>query len=814
MKADLHVHSKYSTRPSQWILQKLGCPESFTEPLRLYEIAKEKGMSLVTITDHNTIAGALQLRHLPDTFVSEEITTYFPEDGCKIHVLAYDIDQKHHDEIQRIREDIYALARFLQREAIVHVVAHPLYSINGRLTTEHFEKLLLLFKNFELNGSRDALQSEVLGVVASQLTRLHIARLVEKHGIEPGFEEPWRKSLTGGSDDHSSLNIARKYTQVAGARSVSEFLTGIRENRAEVFGRESTPRTLSHNIYGIGYQFYKRRFNLESHIHRDTLLQFLDCVLGGNHQPQGRAWTRIYHIWQNRRWPRIDIGESASIQDLFKQESRKLILDDPELRDMLNNRNGALRNAEEKWFEFVNKVSNKVLLHFGENLFNNLSGVDLFSIFNSLGSAGALYTFLAPYFVSFSLFTKDRQVANEIKRDFTPVRRLGREGACVAHFTDTFYEINGVAKTLRQQVQTAKKLGRKLTVITCDTENRGNIEGIRNFEPVGMQELPVYREQKLCYPPILEMLNYCYENNFTHIHSATPGPIGMAALLIARILNLPINGTYHTALPQYAAYLTPDGAIEDLVWKYVLWYYQQMDLVFVPSNSTGRELADKGIPSEKIRLFPRGIDLERFHPNKASEEVAGRHGLGTHPRLLYVGRVSKEKNLELLARVFKYRIMSLFDASLTIVGDGPYLQEMKQELKDTPTVFTGYLGGEELSAVYSSCDLFVFPSTTDTFGNVVLEAQASGLPVIVTNSGGPRENIIPGKTGLVVKADNEEAFFQGIQSLLVKPGLFQTMGMEARRYMEKRSFDEAYGKSWEIYEEQAYGREQPLAAAV
>jgi predicted metal-dependent phosphoesterase TrpH len=87
-KVDMHVHSRFSTRPSQWILQKIGCPESFTEPRRLYDIALKKGMDMVTVTDHNTIAGALEIAHLPNTFVSEEITTYFPEDRCKLHVLA------------------------------------------------------------------------------------------------------------------------------------------------------------------------------------------------------------------------------------------------------------------------------------------------------------------------------------------------------------------------------------------------------------------------------------------------------------------------------------------------------------------------------------------------------------------------------------------------------------------------------------------------------------------------------------------------------------------------------------------------------
>ena len=804
MKADLHVHSKYSKRPSQWVLQKIDCPESFTEPMRLYKIAKKKGMSLVTITDHNTVAGAMELSDMPDTFVSEEITTYFPEDGCKIHVLAYDIDERQHEDIQKARQNIFELVSYLRAEEIVHVVAHPAYSINDRLSPEHFEELLLLFKNFELNGARGSIQNEVTRFVVSELTPADIECLVDKHAIEPRFPEPWKKNLTGGSDDHSSLNIGRLYTEVPGSKEVCGFLRGIEENKAKIIGEPSTPRTLAHNVYGIAYQFYRDRFGLERHMDKDILLRLLDRFLGGNQTKEGRVRTRLYDAWNRRKKPKARVDGAGTVQDLFRHESQKLIRDDPELMGILKNANGDLHHVENKWFEFANNVSNKVLTHFGSHFFDNLTGVNLFNIFGTIGSAGALYSVLAPYFVAFSLFSKDRQVAQRIQNHFHPRDSQQRKQTHVGHFTDTFYEVNGVAMMLRQHVQTAAKTGKQLTVITCDAENRGNGHRVRNFEPIGVSKLPMYPEQKLFHPPFLEMLDFCYENNLTHIHSATPGPIGLAALVIARILNLPIYGTYHTAIPQYAGCLTNDNTIEDITWKYILWYYSQMDLVFVSSEYTAEELKVRGIRPEKLRFLPRGIDVERFNPSKNTQELERRFGLGPHPRLLYVGRVSKEKNLELLTRVFRDRISPLFDASLTVVGDGPYLPKMQEALKGTQTVFTGYLDGEELPAVYASSDIFLFPSSTDTFGNVVLEAQASGLPVIVSDVGGPQENVIPGKTGLVVPANDEEAFFEGIQSLLLKSGRLTDMSTEARRYMEERSFDKAFEKTWQIYEKRAF----------
>ena len=188
----------------------------------------------------------------------------------------------------------------------------------------------------------------------------------------------------------------------------------------------------------------------------------------------------------------------------------------------------------------------------------------------------------------------------------------------VAHL-DTYHEVNGVAMTLQQQVRLALKTNKDLTVITCHAEKRSNDKGLQNFAPIGVYELPEYPEQKLYYPPFLEMLSYCYEQDFTHIHTATPGPIGLAALAISRILKLPISGTYHTALPQYARYLTEDGGIEELVWKYTLWYYNQLNFIYVPSRSTGQELVGKGIRAKKYSFSHGAWTSSVFIPASATQ---------------------------------------------------------------------------------------------------------------------------------------------------------------------------------------------------
>ena len=135
-----------------------------------------------------------------------------------------------------MRENIFDLVDYLPVTGIVHVLAHPLYSVNDKLTIEHFEKFLLLFNNFELNGARDDYQNYSIRQILENLTPEILNKLIDKHGIVPAFPEPWRKSLTGGSDDHSSLNIARQHTVVKGARSLKEFLQGIDMGRTMPVG--------------------------------------------------------------------------------------------------------------------------------------------------------------------------------------------------------------------------------------------------------------------------------------------------------------------------------------------------------------------------------------------------------------------------------------------------------------------------------------------------------------------------------------------------------------------------------------------------
>jgi glycosyltransferase involved in cell wall biosynthesis len=757
-------------------------------------------MDLVTITDHNTIAGSMEIAHLENTFVSEEITTYFPQDGCKLHVLAYDITESHHEDMSRLRENIFDLVHYLNQEKIVHALAHPLFPINERLTAEHLCQLLLLFKNFELNGSRSEYQNSILFEILTSLSKEKMESFADRFDLEPTHPEPWKKHLTAGSDDHSSLNIANKYTEVMGVASVDEFLEGVDNGKGRVGGRAANPRMMAHNLYSIAYQFYKTKFRLDRYVSRELLLGFADHALLPSPWEEERGFMdRLRHVVGYHGRSHFFRSSPKTVQDLLLTEARDIIGKDPRMSAVVKGWRSHPKEMEDLWFKFVNHLSDKILKQLADSVLENLSGGRLFDIFHTLGSAGSLYTTLAPYFVSYTLFTRDHGFCRQCRdyvRERNTIRPNGR--LKIAHFTDTFHDVNGVALTLKMQVEMARKQNKQLTIITCGPETE--IPGVITFSPIGTFEMPEYPLMQLHYPPLLQMLDYCYEHGFTHIHSATPGPIGLAALAIARIMSLPIYGTYHTALPQYVSQLTEDPSMGDLVWRYVAWYYGQMDKIYVPSHATRDELSAKGIQKDKIRFYSRGIDIKRFHPSKRNGFLKSRFGVADGKlKFLYVGRVSREKNLDLLADSYKRLAEIRPDIHLIVIGNGPYLAEMEKALKAVPVTFTGFLEGEDLAEAYASSDVFLFPSTTDTFGNVVLEAQASGLPVVVTDQGGPRENLIDGKTGFVVPGNDPEAFVQAALELIDNAPLRASMRQHARDYVENRSFESAYSQLWESY---------------
>ena len=241
------------------------------------------------------------------------------------------------------------------------------------------------------------------------------------------------------------------------------------------------------------------------------------------------------------------------------------------------------------------------------------------------------------------------------------------------------------------------------------------------------------------------------------------------------MLGLRTSGIYHTDFPQYVRILTDDNFLETLTWNFMKWFYEQLDLLYVNSEGYRRAWIDRGIAADKIRILPRGLDTTLFHPSRREPEFWQKRGVPAGATvLLYVGRVSKEKDLDVIVSAWRRmdpeakQAADELAARLAFVGDGPYLKELRQLLPDA--VFTGVLAGLELARAFASSDVFLFPSTTDTFGNVILEALASGVPCVVSDQGGPKDLIVHGTTGFITRALDVEDFAAARGKARARPG--------------------------------------------
>jgi len=765
-KVDLHVHSRYSQRPANWLARQFSIPESFTEPLHIYNTARARGMTHVTITDHNTIDGSLHIAHLPDTFISCEFTARFPEDQCKVHVLTYHITEQQFQDLVTIRQDLYEMVRYLDAHHISNAIAHPLYSVNNKLTQTHFEKLLLLFDLIELNGFRSPEVNEKLRATVASLTHEQLETLADKHHLDNPKINPRRKYHISGSDDHSGLFVARSHTSNPGNDPLS-FFTHPELNEANA--TPSEPTHLAYAIYSILYQHIEKKVNIGQYLARNEALRHMSQLLTMQKPDSPSAlYSLLVKLVSLRR------RRKNTTEILLRKTLKRM----PEIT-----RNLTAENAPGRWFTMVSTTVDENVRDLLDYTIEQLKTGNVFNIVNGIGSISSLYVLSIPYYIAYKSFQDTRQFAERL----SVIPSQNRAPKAV-HLSDTYYEINGVAKSLQQMTVEASRLGLDYTFVTC--ADRQSLFGEKVFKPVQVYDLPEYPEMKLACPPVLDIIDYCFREDFTHIHSATPGPVGLAGLLVSKLLNRPFYTTYHTALPQYAAQLTGDQSLEGFMWVYLRWFYNQADTVFTPSQSFRDELIFNGIAPHKVVVMPHGVDTNRFTPRDWGKN-------GDVFKLLYVGRISKEKNLDVLADAMKS--LGRSDVKLTMVGDGPYRTELMADLAACNVEFPGYLEGEDLVRAYQNADLFVFPSTTDTFGCVVLEAHSCAVPTIITDSGGPHDMVVPGETGVVVPGRDVPALRRGIESMLDREKLMQ-MGLRARCAVEARSFDHAFLEYWKCYE--------------
>jgi glycosyltransferase involved in cell wall biosynthesis/predicted metal-dependent phosphoesterase TrpH len=728
-RADLHCHSSASAVSRLGVQRAVGLPECATPPEEVYELAKRRGMDFVTITDHDTIGGVMTIADRPDTFLSEELTVSFRGEPQAVHVLCLGITPDDHEWLQAHSGDVEACAEYLDAGGIVCALAHPFYAVAAPLGSRHRRRLAELFPIWETrNGSR-----------ARELNMPAVIYVETNGGI-----------AVGGSDDHAGIDIGRTFTAAPPAATPAEFLDHVRAGRVAPRGEQGSAEKWAHAAMALAVRALGHDGEC-AQLDAARVLEIVERVLsegdaregatGGNLAPaDARALLRAWLA-------------SVGLDDLSEANLVAYMQDEGFTHADLYRR--ATRAHERHLRSAVATAIDAA----GRGEIEEIGAV----LFTACVPA-------IPYAPAAAFIARER--AKLAPRDGERPR--------VAIVADGIGAMHGVTRTI-EEIRERGVEGFEIEVIGTDR----NVD--RRLTAVADVEIPHYPGMEIGVPSLPAAVEAIAHGRYDLIHVCAPGPSGVAAALLARAMEIPLVGSYHTELAAYAGLRSGDPALEMTAALVVAAFYAQCRMVLSPSAAADEALAALGIAPGRVIRWDRGVDTARFDPALRDERL-----LPGELRVLYAGRVSKEKNIDLLAEAFELANARDPRLHLVIAGGGPEQPRLRERLGDRAT-FVGWLEGGELAAAYASADVFCFPSETDTFGQVVLEAQASGLPVLAVDAGGPRELISDGVDGLLRRADAGEL----AEALLMLAGsapLRARLGAAARRSVERRTWEHALAR--------------------
>lgn len=738
---DMHCHSTASQISKLGVQRAVGLPECATPPEEVYELAKRRGMDFVTITDHDTIDGALQIADRPDAFVSEELTAHFRGEGQAVHVLCYGITADDHGWLQANSHDVELCAMYLHDREIACALAHPYYAVGAPLTRRHRRRLAELFEVWETrNGSR-----------AHELNRPAAMYVGTRDGIG-----------IGGSDDHAGVDIGRTWTQAPAAATPAEFLEHMRAGRVAPKGKQGSAAKWAHAAIALAAR------SLWSDESERT-----PCA------PDPRRVLRM----AQRLLSEGDVRHGAGGADLTPEDARCLLrawlaavgldhLDERGLIAYMQAENfkhselyrKACRLHERKLRSAVEQALAAATGEGGGGVGGAATG-----IFESLIAA-------IPYAPATAFLAKEQ----------TKLDRREEEGEAprIAIVADGIGSTHGVTRTI-EEIRGRGVPGYEIEVVATDPHVDRRLSAVTEFE------VPFYPGLRIGVPSLSAAVQTLTESAFDAIHVCSPGPAGIAGVMLAKALGLPLIGSYHTELTAYAQLRSERAEVAAAMEMAVGVFYGACDLVLSPSLASDEALARIGLAGEKIVRWDRGVDTSRFDPALRCESVRDSWiGSSCSPLfVLYAGRITKEKGVELLVDSFSDARRRDPRLHLVLAGGGPEQERVAERLGEHAT-FLGWLHGDELARTYACADVFLFPSQTDTFGQVILEAQASGLPVLAVDAGGPATLIEQRSTGLLCEPSSA-ALADALVELSGSPLLRERMALAAQSAVSERTWERA-----------------------
>lgn len=746
-RVDLHCHSTASQFSKLGVQRSLGLPECATPPEEVYELAKRRGMDFVTITDHDTIDGCLELADRSDCFVSEELTARFAGEPQAVHVLCYGITPGDHEWLQAHSGDVEACAAYLHEREIVCALAHPFFNVAAPLTRRHRRRLAELFPIWEVrNGSR-----------APELN-MPAAVYIETHG----------GTGIGGSDDHAGVDIGRTFTEAPAAATPEEFLRHLLRGDAEAGGEQGSAAKWAHAAMALA----TRALALGGG--REYLPGQQRGGSGEVLPPTPRAAASPDPAAVMKMAERV-IREGAAREgkiaaDVGPEDARALLeawLDGIGLelrgRDLI-----AYLQADDfshaELYRRARRIHDRKLRKAvragSEAVAGGDPGAALGSLFEALVPA-------IPYAPATAFLGAEK----------AKLRDRSGERPRVAILADGIGSMHGVTHTIEQI--------RERGVPGFEVEVVGTDPGVDRRLPAAAElEVPFYEGMSLGVPGLPDLVETLAEGRYDLVHATAPGPAGIAGTLLARITGVPLLASYHTELATYVGIRSGNEGLEALTRAGLGAFYTAPAAVLSPSPSADASVIALGAEPGQVGRWERGVDVERFDPAKADRDA-----FPGEIKVLYAGRLTREKGAHLLAESFLRAHASDSRLHLLVAGGGPEEGELRARLGDRAT-FLGWLEDEELPRAYASADAFLFASSTDTYGQVILEAAASGLAIVAVAEGGPAALIENRHTGLLCRPDADHlagALLQLAASLQLRRALGDAAAEAARQRSWERS---------------------------
>ncbi len=790
-RVDMHAHSSASEISRLGVQRAVGLPECATPPEEVYELAKRRGMDFVTITDHDTIDGVLQIADRPDVFISEELTVGFRGEPQAVHVLCYGITPEDHQWLQAHNDNVEQCAIYMHERRIACALAHPYYSVAATLTARHRRRLAEMFRVWEVrNGAR----ARELNIPAAT----YIGAL-DGAGI-------------GGSDDHAGVDIGRTWTEAHGAHSVEQFLAHVRTGNVAPGGSHGSAAKWAHAAIALAARSIGRGAGAPGEARAAGGASEAGGLGEAGELGEAGATPNPHAVLSMaaRVLREGDARHGSGAGDLTPADARALLrawLAAVEL-DHLDER-GLIAHLQQDGFSHsglyrkASRAHERKLRGAVDQALEAISGEQsiesaAFGVFEACIAA-------IPYAPAKAFLARERAKID--------IGRGEGEQPRVAIIADGIGATHGVSRTI-EEIRHRGVPGFEIEVVGTDPEVD------RRLAAVAEVDVPFYPGLRIGVPSLPSAVETLTDGGFDAIHVCSPGPAGVAGVLLARALSLPLIGSYHTELTAYAALRSGRQSIAAAMASAVGAFYGACDMVLSPSAASDAALAEIGVPAERVMRWDRGVDTSRFSPSlrqrpslhgpsKATERPAGvdaSSGEIARIDVLYAGRITHEKGADLLAESFELARARDPRLHLVLAGGGPEQEMLRGRLGEHAS-FLGWLQGSDLARAYANADVFVFPSQTDTFGQVILEAQASGLPVVAVAKGGPLTLIEDHVSGLLCEP-HAPALAGALLEVTASPLLHRRLASAGLARVRERTWEGAMQRLAEGYVATMAGAEE------